>query len=114
MKFAYQFSQQCGTVYKCGNVVFTHDGNCLLSPVGNRVTVFDLVEYVSADTSIGAWPRQRRAHPFLLWLACLLACLLACSGRNATYTLPFENRKNIERIALSGGSRLLVSVDEGE
>lgn len=56
MKFAYQFSQQCGTVYKCGNVVFTHDGNCLLSPVGNRVTVFDLVEYVSADTSIGAWP----------------------------------------------------------
>ena len=39
-----QFANQCGVVYKGGNVVFSADGNCLLSPVGNRVTVFDLVE----------------------------------------------------------------------
>ncbi|EEB86555.1 hypothetical protein MPER_16449, partial [Moniliophthora perniciosa FA553] len=26
-----------------GNVIFTPDGNSLLSPVGNRVSVFDLV-----------------------------------------------------------------------
>jgi periodic tryptophan protein 2 len=32
-----------GTVYRKGNLVFTEDGNSLLSPVGNRVTVFDLV-----------------------------------------------------------------------
>jgi hypothetical protein len=43
MKYAYKFSNLCGTLYKAGNVVFTPDGNCLLSPVGNRVTVFDLV-----------------------------------------------------------------------
>ena len=42
-----QFSNQCGVVYKGGNVVFSADGNALLSPVGNRVTVFDLVEYVT-------------------------------------------------------------------
>jgi hypothetical protein len=40
------FSNLCGTVYKSGNVVFTPDGNSLLSPVGNRITVFDLIECV--------------------------------------------------------------------
>jgi periodic tryptophan protein 2 len=41
-----QFSNLLGTVYRKGNLLFTPDGNCLLSPVGNRVTVFDLVQYV--------------------------------------------------------------------
>lgn len=41
-----QFSNLCGTVYKQGNLVFTPDGNKLLSPVGNRITLFDLVKYV--------------------------------------------------------------------
>ncbi|KDO23505.1 hypothetical protein SPRG_11427 [Saprolegnia parasitica CBS 223.65] len=43
MKFAYEFSHLCGTVYTQGNVVFTPDGNALLSPVGNRITMFDLI-----------------------------------------------------------------------
>uniref|UniRef100_A0A8D0P1N7 Small-subunit processome Utp12 domain-containing protein n=1 Tax=Sus scrofa TaxID=9823 RepID=A0A8D0P1N7_PIG len=42
MKFAYRFSNLLGTVYRCGNLNFTCDGNSLISPVGNRVTVFDL------------------------------------------------------------------------
>lgn len=40
----FQFSNICGTVYRQGNVLFTPDGNSLLSPVGNRVSVFDLVK----------------------------------------------------------------------
>ncbi|KAH7887052.1 quinon protein alcohol dehydrogenase-like superfamily [Phlebopus sp. FC_14] len=43
MKANYQFSNICGTVYRQGNILFTPDGNSLLSPVGNRVAVFDLV-----------------------------------------------------------------------
>ncbi|CAA7264355.1 unnamed protein product [Cyclocybe aegerita] len=43
MKANYKFSSICGTVYRQGNVVFSHDGNSLYSPVGNRVSVFDLV-----------------------------------------------------------------------
>ncbi|KAG9313612.1 WD40-repeat-containing domain protein [Chiua virens] len=43
MKSNYQFSNICGTVYRQGNVLFTPDGNSLLSPVGNRVAVFDLI-----------------------------------------------------------------------
>ncbi|EIW78530.1 WD40 repeat-like protein [Coniophora puteana RWD-64-598 SS2] len=42
MKVNYKFSNICGTVYRQGNLVFTSDGNSLLSPVGNRVSVFDL------------------------------------------------------------------------
>ncbi|KAJ4341503.1 U3 snoRNP protein [Ascochyta clinopodiicola] len=43
MKTDFQFSNLLGTVYSRGNLLFTPDGTCLLSPVGNRVTVFDLV-----------------------------------------------------------------------
>ncbi|KAJ6487922.1 WD40-repeat-containing domain protein [Mycena sanguinolenta] len=43
MKSNYKFSNICGTVYRQGNILFTSDGNSLLSPVGNRVSVFDLV-----------------------------------------------------------------------
>ncbi|MCJ1286074.1 hypothetical protein MMC26_005416 [Xylographa opegraphella] len=43
MKTDFRFSNLLGTVYCKGNLLFTPDGTCLLSPVGNRVTVFDLV-----------------------------------------------------------------------
>ncbi|KAJ3185825.1 hypothetical protein HDU85_001194 [Gaertneriomyces sp. JEL0708] len=43
MKTNFKFSNLCGTVYHKGNVIFTPDGNSVISPVGNRVTVFDLV-----------------------------------------------------------------------
>lgn len=40
-----------------------------------------------------------------------LISLTSCS--NKSYTLPFENRKNIAAIALSPDANVLVSVDEG-
>ncbi|RPB26948.1 WD40 repeat-like protein [Terfezia boudieri ATCC MYA-4762] len=43
MKVGFKFSNLLGTVYCRGNLLFTPDGNALLSPVGNRVTCFDLV-----------------------------------------------------------------------
>ncbi|KAJ3260331.1 hypothetical protein HK103_000966 [Boothiomyces macroporosus] len=43
MKIDFKFSNLCGTVYKKGNLIFTPDGNSLISPVGNRVSVYDLV-----------------------------------------------------------------------
>ncbi|GAA5960716.1 hypothetical protein JCM3765_007302 [Sporobolomyces pararoseus] len=39
----FKFSNLCGTVYRQGNVLYTPDGNSVISPVGNRVSVFDLV-----------------------------------------------------------------------
>ncbi|KAI9777444.1 MAG: hypothetical protein M1839_008856 [Geoglossum umbratile] len=43
MKTEFKFSNLLGTVYCHGNLLFTPDGTCLLSPVGNKVSVFDLV-----------------------------------------------------------------------
>ncbi|CEP21861.1 unnamed protein product [Cyberlindnera jadinii] len=43
MKSDFKLSNLLGTVYSQGNLVFTQDGTQLLSPVGNRVTCFDLV-----------------------------------------------------------------------
>ncbi|EXJ93997.1 hypothetical protein A1O1_02390 [Capronia coronata CBS 617.96] len=47
MKTEFKFSNLLGTVYGRGNVVFTPDGNSLLSPVGNRVSVFNLTKNTS-------------------------------------------------------------------
>ncbi|DAZ99051.1 TPA: hypothetical protein N0F65_010937, partial [Lagenidium giganteum] len=75
MKFAYEFQHLCGSVYSQGNVLFTPDGNSVLSPVGNRITKFDLINHTSK-------------------------------------TFAFESRKNVERLAVSHDSRLLLAVDE--
>ncbi|XP_030635954.1 PWP2 small subunit processome component [Chanos chanos] len=42
MKFAYKFSNLLGAVYRRGNLTFCKDGNSVISPVGNRISVFDL------------------------------------------------------------------------
>jgi periodic tryptophan protein 2 len=47
MKTDFQFSNLLGTVYGNGNLVFTADGTSLISPVGNRATVFNLVQETS-------------------------------------------------------------------
>ncbi|XP_059484543.1 periodic tryptophan protein 2 homolog [Neocloeon triangulifer] len=42
MKFSYKFSNLLGTVYKTGDLLFSPDGNSVISPVGNKISVFDL------------------------------------------------------------------------
>lgn len=48
---AFKFHNLIGTVYGKGNLLFTADGNSILSPVGNRVGVFDLVNNASRTLS---------------------------------------------------------------
>lgn len=43
MKSDFRFSNLLGTVYRQGNLVYSDDGSKLYSPVGNRVTCFDLI-----------------------------------------------------------------------
>ena len=50
MKTDFKFSNLLGTVYCQGNLLFSPDGTHLFSPVGNRVTVFNLVEYACTQT----------------------------------------------------------------
>ncbi|XP_077422157.1 PWP2 small subunit processome component [Vanacampus margaritifer] len=48
MKFAYKFSNLLGAVYRQGNLSFSEDGNAVISPVGNRISIFDLKNNTSA------------------------------------------------------------------
>lgn len=48
MKFNYHLQSVLGSVYKGGSVLFSADGRLLLSPVGNRISIFDLVEQRAA------------------------------------------------------------------
>lgn len=87
-------------------MLFTPDGNSLLSPVGNRVTVFDLVKYVDAIFI------QFLIRDFTTISHSLRASLpRLCS--NSSHTLPFENRTNIKHMALSPNGSLLITVDDG-
>ncbi|ANB13690.1 Pwp2p [Sugiyamaella lignohabitans] len=43
MSLDFKLSNLLGTVYRQGNLLFTPDGTSILSPVGNRVSCFDLV-----------------------------------------------------------------------
>lgn len=47
MKFSYQFSNLFGTVFRGGNLLFSPDGNTVLSPVGNKLSLFDLKNHRS-------------------------------------------------------------------
>ncbi|WFD30085.1 U3 snoRNP protein [Malassezia sp. CBS 17886] len=47
MKASYRFANLCGTVYQQGNVQFSPEGDTLYSPVGNRLSVFELVKNTS-------------------------------------------------------------------
>jgi periodic tryptophan protein 2 len=94
MKVNFQFSNVCGTVYRQGNIIFTSDGNSLLSPVGNRVSVFDLVKCVSLHSL---------QH----------TNLTSARASNKSHTFAFENRKNVATIALNPNGTVLISIDDG-
>ena len=45
VKLSYRLKRVCGNVFENGNIVFTSDGNSIICPVGNRVTMFNLVDH---------------------------------------------------------------------
>eukprot|EP00771_Trimastix_marina_P000746 gnl/Trimastix_PCT/1776.p1 GENE.gnl/Trimastix_PCT/1776~~gnl/Trimastix_PCT/1776.p1 ORF type:complete len:393 (-),score=116.13 gnl/Trimastix_PCT/1776:17-1135(-) len=87
MKFGFRFSNLCGGVYRQGNVVFTPDGNTLLSPCGNRVTSFDLVNNVTRT-----FPFQTRKNVSRLVLSNSGILLLAIDeeGHSLLVNVPRE------------------------
>lgn len=54
MKFHFKFSNLLGTVYRKGNLVFSPDGNNVMSCVGNKLSIFDLKRNVSETLPIEA------------------------------------------------------------
>jgi len=54
MKFSYKFSNLYGTVYGGGDLLFTPDGNTVISPVGNKISMFDIKNHKSETLPIEA------------------------------------------------------------
>ncbi|XP_030388455.1 periodic tryptophan protein 2 homolog [Scaptodrosophila lebanonensis] len=52
MKFSFKFTNLMGTIYRNGNLAFSPDGNSVISPVGNRITVYDLKNNKSRTLSV--------------------------------------------------------------
>lgn len=73
MKTDYQFSSLCGTVYSRGNLLFSPDGNTLLSPVGNQVSMYDLV--ANTSTTLAFETRRDIARICLSPTAALLVAV---------------------------------------
>lgn len=82
-------------MYRKGDLNFTPDGSCLLSPVGNRVTVFNLIKYA---------PAVLKSRDECLRESNIVS--------NKSFTLPFSHRCNINRVALSPLGKILISIDE--
>ncbi|XP_070546732.1 periodic tryptophan protein 2 homolog [Ptychodera flava] len=53
-KFSFKFSNLLGAVYRKGNLNFSKDGDTVISPVGNRVSMFDLKNNKSETLPIEA------------------------------------------------------------
>lgn len=45
MKFSYRLNKICGNIYSNGNLIFSSDGNSVLSAIGNHVNVYDLIKH---------------------------------------------------------------------
>ncbi|MFH4977039.1 hypothetical protein AB6A40_003748 [Gnathostoma spinigerum] len=52
MNVDFQFSSLIGSTYKNGNVLFSVDGNSVLSPVGNKVSLFDLKSDIASTIDV--------------------------------------------------------------
>lgn len=64
MKYSYRLKRICGSVYSNGNLEFTNDGNSVISPVGNRLNIFNLVNQTSE-----ALPMENRKNIRLIRLS---------------------------------------------
>ncbi|VDL79300.1 unnamed protein product [Nippostrongylus brasiliensis] len=47
MDLNFRFSNLIGSVYRNGDVIFSPDGNSVISPIGNKISIFDLKNNVS-------------------------------------------------------------------
>ncbi|KAK7602549.1 hypothetical protein V9T40_008138 [Parthenolecanium corni] len=52
MKFAFKFANVLGAIYRKGDILFTPDGNSVISPVGNRICIYNLKNHTSTALPI--------------------------------------------------------------
>jgi len=93
----YEFANLCGASYKQGNVLFGPDGTTLFSPVGNRVTVFDL-----ASASSHTLPAENRSDVKTLALTPDGALLLSVDARGGCVLTNVPKRTVLHHFSFKG------------
>lgn len=94
MSFQYRLKRVCGQVYTNGNIIFSPDGNTLLSPVGNRVTVFDMVQH-----SCTTLPFETRKNIRRMCMSNNGRFLIVIDVDGAGLLINFPRRVVLERLA---------------
>lgn len=96
-----QFANVLGAIYRKGDILFTPDGNSIISPVGNRICIYNLKKYVDLVSY------DNISNAVIIFIHFSL-----CS--HTSTALPLESRFNYECLALSPSGNLLIAVNEGE
>jgi periodic tryptophan protein 2 len=108
MLLNFEFSNLCGTVYRGGELHFTPDGNTLLSPVGNRVSVFELTR--DASHTLPFETRRDVAHTALSPDGRLL---LAVGTDGAAVLANVPRRCEVHRFSLGPGVAAVAFSPDG-
>ncbi|CDR94927.1 periodic tryptophan protein 2-like protein, putative [Babesia bigemina] len=101
---AYTLADICGAPYTGGRICFSPDGGCILAPVGNRITVYDL--QTSKSTTLSSQTRSDIAivsyHPTLP-----LAILIDCHGYG--YILNLLRDRILHRLQFKSSSTVATA-----
>jgi periodic tryptophan protein 2 len=97
MKSNFKFSNLLGSVYTRGNLVFSNDGNSLVSPVGNRVTIYDLFKNKSFTLE-----HETLENIELIQLNHQNTLLILVDGKGRAILINFKTKVLLARINFKG------------
>ena len=97
-------------------LTITQDGNSVLSPVGNRVSIFDLVNNTSRTLPFENryFYKRKRTITFIKSnVVEQFASVISSYSKHVLIEFLYTSSCNISRLALSRDGVLLISIDEG-
>ena len=109
MRSDFQLSNLLGTVYSRGNVLFTPDGYSLLTPVGNRVTLFQLVE-----SSCFTFPFETRKNISCIALSPQATLLIAIDEDGHAILVNFRRRTVLHHFNFKESVREIQFTPDGK
>ncbi|XP_066156261.1 periodic tryptophan protein 2 homolog [Euwallacea fornicatus] len=109
MKFSYKFSNLLGTVYRKGNILFTSNGNSVISAVGNRISIFDIRNNKSSTL-----PIESRFNYITLDLSPNGCTLIAINEEGEAHMISLISQTIVHRYRFKGKCRAVRFSPDGK
>ncbi|XP_050305547.1 periodic tryptophan protein 2 homolog [Anthonomus grandis grandis] len=109
MKFSYKFSNLLGTVYRKGDLLFTPDGNSVISCVGNRISLFDL-----RNNRSNTLPIESRYNYVTLDLSPNGCTLIAINEEGEAHMISLISQTIVHRYRFKGKCRAVRFSPDGK